>query len=401
MAAVKPPPSTSGREADEEMRKLRWHERAFLSPWAVGASVALTIIAGLLASSDPTEILSAAPWHTGPVIWKSVAFWAVVFAAAGLYIRRQVLVDRERTAVQERLRAEAAELMRQSKNLRQLIRTMPPRDFLGRYRNAYLSQEPIVADIENAPPADLSVDAVQRACRSVLEAVLTLASIFDGRPEGLVYGANLMLHIPREKLAGLPDAELSRIRGLLRFAPDEADILGFAGVFHLDCLLSAATDSGTGAVDTDLEEFCLPMPERVQTSQGRWRILPGAPMAHHQATRGLPGHDAYADTRTLGDWCRNKGAFDPETVADIEGYFSGSVGARIMSFTSIALSRAGEDSPRAVLNIHRSAPGVLRDKGAAEHFYELLAPFGILILRLLDVLDRVPSHSDRDEGARV
>ncbi|CAN5702442.1 hypothetical protein BH23GEM9_BH23GEM9_20150 [soil metagenome] len=388
------------REETGDPHAIPWHERLFLSPWAVGGSVVLTIIAGLLASASPAVILEARPWHTGLVVWRAVAFWAVVLAAAGLYIRRQVLVDRLRAAAQSRLADEAAELKRQSESLSALIRTMPPRDFLGRFRNAVLAQDRIVSGMENAPPADLTADTVRRGCRTVLESVLTLAINFDGRPQGVVYGANLMVYIPREELAMLDDEECAHLRTLLRFASEEADILSFAGVLNLDPLLSAATDSPGGQVDRDLAAFCLPMPGRVKTENGRWRILPGAPMAHHRACSGLPGHDAYADTRSLGDWCRREGAFDPETIAEIETYF-GAAGDRIRSFTSIALTRDGTAVPRAVLNIHRGEPGVLRDRGAAEHFYELMAPFGLLILRLLELLDRVVDREDHGPAPRV
>lgn len=359
-------------------------ERIALRPVVVAVYVGLTIVAGLLASAEPDKIMNAFPfyWKRGPWSWFAFTFWGTVGLAACLYWVRTQSADSARERAQEELRREARELKANSQDLAQLMRTMPPRNFLSLFNNVLTIQLMVVDQLERSDKAELTTDEVARVIRTVLEGVITLAKRFDESAEGVVYGANVMRYIPTKDR---PTTDVERYAEALRFCPPELSIQRLAGVLHVDPTFSASTsDNVSGAVDPDLPAFALPFPADVRNGDGKWRILPGAPLAFHRAQCGEPGYDGYADTHTLSEWCRTEGAFDPQVVEKLDQYFNSA--PLIRSFSSIAL-KAPNDQPQGVLNIHRNTVGVLRETGAAGHFYELMGPFGLLFLRLLRLYD--------------
>jgi hypothetical protein len=151
----------------------------------------------------------------------------------------------------------------------------------------------------------------------------------------------------------------------------------------LDTNLSTTTAGSEAQPDKDLGPLALPIPNVTRTSEGKWRVLPGAPLAFCEG-----GIDGYADTLTLEDWCREHCDFSSSIAHDVQVYFSERA-AHIRSFVSLPLTRFDEESSViGILNIHRSEPGLLNEKKPAEQFEPLVAPFHGILLQLLDMLKK-------------
>lgn len=151
--------------------------------------------------------------------------------------------------------------------------------------------------------------------------------------------------------------------------------------------------------DPTLKPLALPVPaldSKMSADGQRWRVLPGAPLAFVKATEGpAPLVDLYADTATLGRWCREHGDFSPSVVSEIEDYFCGEAGQRVRSFASLPIRRPDKTSSLiGVLNIHANRTGLLRSiaiqlqggggAAPAEQFGFLVAPLLSILAQLLD-----------------
>lgn len=228
------------------------------------------------------------------------------------------------------------------------------------------------------PPAELPQDAVERAIRIVLGEVAALAHDFDGRPADVVYAANIMLFRPNELVASAKAALTER----LRFAEPETDLAALDGVLELRVELSTTTQAKGYGPDRDLQPMALPLPRIKRSPDGRRsRVLPGAPRAFCERVL-----DIYADTRTLGQWCREKGDFSESVCNQVDEYFRSQQSVR--SFVSFPLMQLRDERPVAVLNIHRNREGILRSRAVAEaevldQFSALAGPFSSTLLLLL------------------
>ncbi len=116
--------------------------------------------------------------------------------------------------------------------------------------------------------------------------------------------------------------------------------------------------------------------------------------------------DAYADTRTLGAWCRKQQEFSESIAQQVETYFSGPAGERVASFVCFPLVRLeGDGIPVAVLNVHADRPAILRQNQStktdsrqstepAERFRVLIAPLLSILVDLLNLLDSLEENDD-------
>lgn len=361
----------------------RWKargDRFAAGPLSPAVLVILTIMAGLIASRYDDEILTSWPfaWSIGPISKAALLFWTASVSAAALYFRRQCLIDVERSRTIHSFEARAQELNQTAMHLQRLIRTMPPADFLSLHSQIYQDAASVVARTSSIPVEKLSPDDVRKTVRGVLDCVATLAHVFDGR-EDAVYGTNIMLY---RATSEMHNDELERYNDLLEFREDGTDVRQLRGILILEKGLSTSTDVKGPEADPRLREFALPIP-RVAWSGDKSKVLPGAPSAF---TKDGQGFEGYWDTRTIGDWCEARCELSAGVVRRFRAYFGEEMGDRIRSFVSIPLTRPGEKSPCAVLNIHRNVPDVLRDREAAEHFVALIGPMKVLIVQLIDLL---------------
>jgi hypothetical protein len=122
--------------------------------------------------------------------------------------------------------------------------------------------------------------------------------------------------------------------------------------------------------------MALPVPHEAQGGDGRWKVLPGAPLAFVGE-----GTDGYADVAQLRDWFDKDADFSPSVRDEVITYFSGE-GSMSRSFVSRRLSFGGANL--GVLNLHSNRPnllGLLGDEtGGAEsvsrreEFFALMTP---------------------------
>lgn len=337
-------------------------EPAFRGPLYATLVTILAVIAGVLGSVYSKEIGNAFPFYWGPYDSLSphaLGFWSTLVTFALLFFFRQAATDRAR------------------QQLVDLLRTLPPADFLSEFDRVLSACEEAAATVLRDSVG--TTEAVERAIRVVLDGVVTLAALFDGRPYGVTYAANIMLF---QETSSLPEPDMVRLKERLKFLDPEIDARALYGVLDLQRPLSTTTGTREPEADGDLQPLALPIPASIRSGDGRrWRLLPGAPLAFVRGSMEL-----YTDTSTLGEWCRTYGDFSGTVCGAVEAYFGSPTGMRIRSFVSFPLARAREIG---VVNIHRDQPGLLAEKEPAKQFWPLMHPFRTLCLQLLNAREKV------------
>jgi len=322
-------------------------------------------LSGSLYSSQIKETLKLLRplWQFVP---ETAVFWLALFIFAGLFFGRQWASDEKTGKAQQNL-------IEKSSALEKLVKTLPPQGFLTRFSETYALSHEATYRIFNQ---DITrPDEVDLVIRFILQNVVSLASAFDGQPDGVRYAANVMVYYSR---VGIAAEEEAALRGKILFF--DRDPLGLAGYLKMEPTLSTSTDSASNQ-DSSLDDFTLPV-ERVEVSpQGRYRQLPGAPLAFQQN-----GALHYDDTTSLGEWCRRYGDFSESIAKQVETYFLSEKAQRIKSFVSLAIPDSAEKQrPIGVLNVHRNRPNMLRGEEAFPLFFPLLKPYAMLIGNLLRV----------------
>ena len=152
--------------------------------------------------------------------------------------------------------------------------------------------------------------------------------------------------------------------------PDDYDRRQLHGVLLLRTDLSSSTGGEDDLVDQAIQSIALPVPDQQRDSKGRYKVLPGAPLAF--ATRKV---DGYRDSQSLLQWCRERGDFQPSVLDRLQDYFSpGGAGQAVRSFVSRPLSE--DDAPFGVLNLHADRPDILGPAPERrEVFLGMLTPF--------------------------
>lgn len=351
----------------------RWYHKLARRPEYAAGVTLLGLLAGVLGSVYSADIGRAFPfsWIGGTVPWPPGLFWGAAILTALLFFLRQGAIDGARRESEENLGRRSDELVK-------LIRTLPPKGFLSTFQRLYWHCSNVLTDVLNVPAEELPAASVQRAIRIVLSEVAALAHDFDGRAGDVLYAANIMLFRPGDSLP----SERTALTDRLRFAEPETDLTALEGVLDLCVELSTTTQAEDYGPDKDLQPMALPVP-RVKRSpdRRRSRVLPGAPRAFSERLL-----DIYADTRTLGQWCREKGDFSETVCEQVDDYFRSQQSVR--SFVAVPLMQLRDTRPVAVLNIHRSSEGILRTRAGSDpevldQFSALLGPFSSTLLLLL------------------
>jgi hypothetical protein len=354
-----------------------WHRRVSRRPVYAAGVTLLGLLAGVFGSVYSTEIGAAFPfsWIGGAIPWHPSLFWGTAIATALLFFLRQGAIDGAHRESEENLGRRSDELVK-------LIRTLPPGGFLSTFQRLYWHCSDVLVDVLNVPTEELPAASVERAIRIVLSEVAALAHDFDGRPGDVLYAANIMLFRPAESLAPARAALAER----LRFAEPETDLTALEGILDLAVELST-TQAEDYVPDRDLQPMALPVPRMKRSPDGRRsRVLPGAPRAFSERLL-----DIYADTHTLGQWCREKGDFSESVCKQVENYFRSQHSVR--SFVSFPLMQLRDKRPVAVLNVHRNKEGILRTRTESEpevldQFSALIGPFSSTLLLLLTRLSQ-------------
>jgi hypothetical protein len=357
---------------------IRWQHRLARSAWCGTMITVLVVLAGAFGSLYSDEIRSAFPfrWGIGPIGWHAVLFWVTTLSAAVLFFERQRAIELARQASEEQLN-------RRADALASLVRTLPPAGFLSMFHDLHWECSNVLNSILQLSPDDPAPEKVRQAIRIVLGSLARLAHNFDGRPSLITYASNIMLF---RSPGSLSDTERTELRGRLRFVEREIVLAALDGVLDLRVDLSTTITDQGNKPDPGLVPLALPIPSDPRSRDGlRSRVLPGAPKAFWE--RKL---DLYANTATLGKWCRTRGDFSESIAKEIDDYFGRDMGAHLHSFVSFPLGWP-DQRPVAVLNIHRNKEGILRATEESvpdtiEHFYAVIGPFRSTLLMLLQVL---------------
>lgn len=382
------------------------------SVYAALVTVLLAVV-GVVGSVFSTEIGSAFPflwpwlnvrsefpWISFPYDgWSPVAtlFWTVLIATGVTFGVRQWAVDLARQ--ENQARADEA-----VQRLEHLIRTVPSADFLARFWDIYLicdaALEGALRPEDGAPDREI----LNTAARQILRGFALLAWEYDGRPGPDVnYAANVMLYRAREEV---PEAEWPSVRERMRFDPsvDWDDLRGVLDLQRDD--LSTTAFSDEAAPDETLIPLALPIWKRESVTlppdyRRKWRLFPGAPIAFV-----LDEASHFVDAKDLLAWCTENGLFTEDAILSVAEYFRPDDGPPVGSFISLPLKGPDDEAePIAVLNLHRSESGLLKEaEGAAEHFVPVVRPLQLMLGKLLwevrHLSTDVPPTGDTTDLAR-
>lgn len=322
------------------------------------------------ASLYETEIRGAFPIaYRGPyddISWPAVVFWIGLLIVTAMLAFKNKADDDARN-----------ELIEATKQVQVLVQTLPPKgwreDFATAANATALS---LNAVLPRRMEGDTSLEEVQKATVVLLSSIASLALKYDGQPRTpdgalALYAANIMVFMPSQNAEPIIDLEAAKV---LRFVPEDFDRRQLLGVLRLIPALSYSTvDDG---LDKALSDLALPVPRVTKSPDGRWKVLPGAPLAFVG-----DGVDGYADTRSIGKWFDDAADFPRSVRDDVASYFSG-IGNVSRSFVSRRLL-SGSDGI-GVLNLHCNLPNLLgvREGGSAEasvarreEFFALMTPF--------------------------
>ena len=396
----------------------RLWDRAALSAWyAVAVTVALAVV-GVLGSVFTPEIKAArAPfWSAGSTSPPATFFW-LSLALTGLLFWRQRKAEMRATAEerrrlvqrsqrlqreQETVAQRAADLRREQREGFDLLQSMPPPGFLEHFTALYAvaeaANDALLSDDERARDAE----EIHRTIQTILASYARLAQAYDNAPTA-TYAANIMLY---HRAKEVPEDARGALEGRLKFCDEATGIDKLRGVLDLRTEMSVTVGPAGGAdgpsMDGDLYPIALPVPRtarhpvRVRTgTRGKrrvekWKVLPGAPMAFYERRA-----EFYADTDELIRWCEEEGTFDEVVLGDLQSYFTLEAPPYIGSLAAAAIPLGSplEIEPIGVVNLHRRAPGMLKERTqSAETFVQTSSPLLFLLYRLLTHLQAVETE---------
>lgn len=359
--------------------------RPALSPWQALTTTMLGVFTGLLGSLYSEQIKGAFPfclWSYSELQKASIShialsFWSLLFMFAFFFFHREHSV-----IISHKNELELFE---------KLIRTLPPKDFLEKFKLLFIASHKAKNTIFSTE--EKTTCDIESCIRLVLGSIVALAHQFDGCSEKVTYAANIMIYIPIDCFT---QQEISELHDRMPFVEKEIDLSKLRGVLDLQLTLSRSTTSKPDP-DPHLKPLALAIPTEIRTpSSGRWRVLPGAPIAFSDKEKVM---DLFSDTSTFDNWFRESGDFSPSVEQSIKEYFSSDEGKKIKSFISIPIDSLMEDDyPIGVLNIHRDSTNLLADEDRARLFLPLVAPFINLLAELLIALeDQKGKSPDKDK----
>ena len=354
------------------------------SPLTQGASLVAALVATLIVEDHARDIWQdtgrffTREWSGGPA-GLSLLFFACVIVSGVLTLAaqyehmRQGREDESRRSTAETLLiGQSDDLLRETEELRQLVRSMPPTNFLDVYgiqlelcHRTHIDAYGVRSDEAGA------VDEIAAMTRFILRAIGKVFAVYDNAA-GAAIGVNIMLFLGPNRVE-LP----------LDFAPDDLALEELEGALVTDPRLSARTDRDGGDPDPDLAELRLPVPRRrfIQVEGRQYRcVLPGAPFAWTERTTV-----AYASQAELLAWCDEECALPPAVHLAMQGYLR-SVGRAVQSFVSLPLIPRGGSVPIGVLNVHSDRAGLLEDRRPDEKLHALLKPLLALVVDMLELL---------------
>jgi len=337
---------------------------------AAGATVlsALVLVSGVLGSLTSIElstIFSAiAPSPAGRLVVFGGTFALTILG----FLLRQREIDTRREEAQSGLERAQRELER----LPDLIRTMPPDQFLQDL--GILAEKCVLAS--DSSQEDGAEDDLLESVQATIRAIASLAEVFDDARTGAKrYAANVMVFLAGD--ACLP------WKGKVAFLGPRGSLEGLRGILALVPELTAV--SSCEGPDPNLTALALPVPiEKGIPKEGGgdgWEVLPGAPMAFVDKS-----FQYFAQAREVAGWTERFGNFPGSVVGEIRSYFlrhpeiSGLISVPLFAPHNEYRDRSGRDVI-GVLSVHWADARRLSLQGGAEMFAESIYPLRFLLSR--------------------
>ena len=357
-------------------------------PGYAAVTTIIGVFAGFYGSLYSYDIKNSFPFSLNGFSYfsdVSLIFWSLLVLFTALFFLGQLAATVKR-------KDEVNILSSQTEELGNVLRTLPPKNFLEKftsiYECSYLASQAALAN------DSFSKEDIEHSIRIVLVGITALASSFDsnyknhvikeGKKKDIVYGANIMLF---RKISDIEPEEMDEFTDCLFFCEDEIRISKLEGILVLQTNMSTNTEDD-GAPDAELRKFVLPVPQTIKSDVGdRYRVLPGAPLAYASNEMNI-----YKNTNSLKRWCEENGDFSPTVCAKVGDYFASDKAEGLTSFISIPLGLdSDEKDTLGVINIHRNLEDILSGEENAELFRFLLTPFICLLIKLIGSMDRCSS----------
>lgn len=351
-----------------------------------GLTAGLGAIVGLIGGLYPDQIKSAFPFGLGTdFVWQSLVFWISLFLFGWFFKLNVEAQNRAQNQAISRLHAQSQSqiealdaLSGNATLLNELVRTMPPKDFL---REAETYVRLAYRAATDGLAGDSSDEQIVTGIHSCLAALLTLTWRFENSPKDATYSINYMGF---EKMSSASEA--ANRRSEIRFIEPFRDLSTLDGVLVLEAgTWFELTPEGVIRPSTvdQLPALTLPiLAENVRTYRGRSMVLPGAPEAFCNPETA----ELIVNTRELGAIVQQRTGIDHNVATDISEFFDGTNGRRVGSFLSLALALPGSDgrltAPVGVVNINCSREGLLNGE-RVNLFVPVIAPLRFLLAELL------------------
>jgi hypothetical protein len=375
------------------------------SPLLQGVSLLAALVATLIVEEHAREIWQdtgrffSRQWSGGPSALTIVFFACAVLSgiltlvAQYEHMRQSREDETRRSSAEHRLIGQSDALLEQTEQLRQLVQSMPPTNFLDVYgRQVDLCHRTHIDAYELVAENPRASEELAQMTRVILRAIGKVFAVYDNA-EGAAIGVNVMLFVRPDHLADVR----------LDFAPDDLSLEELDGALLTDRRVSARTDRPGSDPDPDLAELALPVPRRrfIQAGGREYRcVLPGARFAWTERTTV-----AYASQAELLEWCTRECAL-PEAVVNSLRTYLRAAGHAVQSFVSLPLLALNGDAPIGVLNVHSDRPGLLEDRRPDEKLHALLKPLLSLVVDMLELLSAAEHQGQGnpdpvEHGARV
>lgn len=363
---------------------LRW----LLSPTCqVFISIGFVAL-GVMASFWSKEITTIRFDLDAPINWPAVIFWGLFIIVAVMF------------ALAAHVRAQSTRFYIS------LIRTSPSvkvlEMFENRVREAMDLNEAIISlpDVDKDSAEEFAIE-IEKNIRRVLDACVSLVKELDDSNGGnsCVYRANIMQvvnfsedDVPDEKQQWLHHFGQRFIHTMIATRLKE-DYSGF--VYLENNALTTTTQTKEPDPDTSAKPLALPFTleeeQDRRDSEYGYPNLPGAPYAVANARMNIIKSVSNLET-SLNEW-RHK---DEKMIEDILRYYKGNTLAKsIISMPLTVTDTDGNNVVIACLNIYRDRTGILFDGAKSYECQRLLAPFLLILSRMLQCLRNIDLQRDK------
>ena len=300
------------------MKPKIYRERTFWKRIAANATCAvLLVIVGILGAHAIENVSKdLRNWD-----WVTVAF----AISLPLYIALQTYVF---FAAEERADDAQHILLEKSKELQDLMTTLPPKSFLSLYAERSVDARRLydaISALNDSPQSN----EIALAIRATLFNIIEMVKVFDEISPTERVGANIMILKRPDDYNN--DPKCHTIQDNLIFAEQAVSIHSLFGVLVVAPELSATDISSN--VDPAMKDvkFVLPVPTISHSTVNRkYTVLPGAPLA---ALIGLA--NGYGDVASLELWFETEGDFSDTISKQVADYFKGGEGRDILSFWNV------------------------------------------------------------------